>query len=85
MSGKYVRPWNRRDVDPVMFERLKTEMMEDYRLAVERLQHNDRDAAQYLYGHGDACKVLLEEMFEFNPEQEIDELDGLLAILEKEL
>lgn len=85
MATLAINPWDRRDEDPAMFERLKAEMMEDYRNAVKLLQHDDREAAQYLYGHGDACKALLEEMFEFNPEQEIDELDGLLAILEEEL
>lgn len=85
MASLCINPWDRREEDPAMFERLKAEMMEDYRNAVKLLQHDDREAAQYLYGHGDLCKALLEEMFEFNPEQEIDELDGLLAILEEEL
>ena len=85
MAELVMDPWDRRVMDPGMFERLKTEMMEDYRYAVDRLQHNDREAAQYLYGHGEACKALLESMFEFNPEQEIDEVDGLLALLEEEL
>lgn len=85
MATLAINPWDRRDEDPAMFERLKAEMMEDYRNAVKLLQHDDREVAQYLYGHGDACKALLEEMFEYNPEQEIEELDGLLAILEEEL
>ena len=85
MASMSINQWDRRDEDSAMFERLKSEMMESYRDAVKLLQHNGREMAQYLYGRGDACKSLLEKMFEFKPEQEIDEVDSLLAVLEEEL
>lgn len=76
------RCWIRRD-DTELFTYLKEQMMACYRPAVTLLQHNCREDAQYLAGMGDAYKSLLEEMFDFAPEQEIEELDGLLVILEQ--
>lgn len=83
--AKNYQKCERRRADAELVAHLKDEMLKCYRCAVSRLQHNDREAAQYLYGWGDSYKTLLEELFDIAPEQEIDELDSLLSILEEEL
>ena len=85
MVNKPIEPWERRYDDSALFEHLKDQMMLDYRNAVKLLQCGAREEAQYMMGCADTGKSLLEKMFDFSPEQEIDELDGLLAILEEEL
>lgn len=74
-----------RSVDTETISWMKHGMMEAYKHAVGFLDVGDREAAQYWQGVGNAYKYILEEKFDFRPEQEIDELDDLLIRLEDEL
>lgn len=74
-----------RSVDTETISWMKEKMMEAYRGAVSYLNAEDREAAHYWYGVGEAYKHILEEKYDFRPEQEIDELDDLLFRLEEEL
>ena len=78
-----------RTCDTKTIEWLKEQMMKAYQTAVNFLdsedQEHSREYAQYFEGMGKAFKMVLEEKYDFRPEQEIDELDDLLYRLEEEL
>lgn len=71
-----------RHMDTAAIDFIKERMMKRYQYAVEFLKDGKREYAQYQQGMGDAYKAILEDMYDYNPEQEIDELDDLLVILD---
>lgn len=81
-----MKPWERQD-DTEAMEWLKKEMIECYETAVNLMQAEkqsdwNRDQANYYHGMGNGFKMLLEELYDFNPEQEMD-IDDMLCVLDE--
>lgn len=70
-----------RSVDTETISWLTEQMMKSFQIAVNFLNSNDRESANYYEGMGKGFKMILEEKFDFRPEQEIEELDDLLIQL----
>lgn len=81
-----MKPWERMD-DTEAVEWLKKKMVDSYETAVNFLHQEEsaepyREYANYYQGMGNGFKMLLEELYGFNPEQEMD-IDDLLCELDE--